>query len=252
VPKLSRAALLAALITACSAAPALADGKTGGTSAPGPGATTTTPVDDASLSGATDTTATGEQSGGVTLSVRGQVLLGRKVRFSGRVDRAREGQTISVQRRDSVGAWLEVTRATTDSEGAWSVKWKARSAGSFPVRAVVARDPGSAGAAADQASQALTLTVYEPTKASTFYDRITACGIRLKRTTLGVANKTLPCGTRVAFYYNGRSITVPVVDRGPYRRGFSWDLTEATASKLGFEGIGTVGSLVLGPGTAVR
>lgn len=251
MPKLSCAALLAALITACSAAPALADGKTGGTSAPDPGASTTTPTDGLSGSGATRPTRT-SQAGGVTLSVRGQVLLGRKVRFSGNVDRARAGRVISVQREDPVQGWVQLTTGTTDPDGAWSVKWKAGAAGSFPVRAVVTRDAGAAGAASDQASQAMTLTVYQPTKASTFYDQTTACGIRLKRSTLGVANKTLPCGTKVAFYYNGQTITVPVVDRGPYRRGFSWDLTEATAAKLGFEGIGTVGSLVLGAATTVR
>lgn len=252
MPKLSCAAMLAAVITACSAAPALADGKTGGTSAPASGASTTTPLDDDSGPATTGSTGSTTKTGGVTLSVRGQVLLGRKVRFSGSVDRGRADQAIRVQRKDAALGWVDVTTTVTGDDGAFSVKWKATAAGSFAVRAVVGRDAGAAGAAADQASQALTLTVYQPTKASTFYDQTTACGIRLKPTTLGVANKTLPCGTKVAFYYNGRTITVPVVDRGPYRRGFSWDLTEATASRLGFEGIGTVGSLVLGSSTAVR
>jgi rare lipoprotein A (peptidoglycan hydrolase) len=68
----------------------------------------------------------------------------------------------------------------------------------------------------------------------------------LKETTLGVAHKTLPCGTKVTLFYAGKTITVPVIDRGPYRKGYSWDLTTETANRLGFEGIGTVGSLIAG------
>ena len=66
-----------------------------------------------------------------------------------------------------------------------------------------------------------------------FYGRRTACGKRLRRSTLGVANKRLPCGTPVTFYHQGRFITVKVIDRGPYRAGASWDLTAAAARRLG-------------------
>ena len=41
----------------------------------------------------------------------------------------------------------------------------------------------------------------------------------MSRTLLGVAHKTMRCGTQVAVLYKGRRITVPVVDRGPFRRG---------------------------------
>ena len=65
------------------------------------------------------------------------------------------------------------------------------------------------------------------------YGNRTACGKRLRRGTLGVAHKSLPCGTAVTFYRGGRFVTVPVIDRGPFRRGVAWDLTAATARKLG-------------------
>jgi hypothetical protein len=65
------------------------------------------------------------------------------------------------------------------------------------------------------------------------YGNRTACGKRLHRTTLGVAHKSLPCGTRVTFYRSGRFVTVPVIDRGPFRHGVAWDLTAAAARKLG-------------------
>jgi rare lipoprotein A len=65
------------------------------------------------------------------------------------------------------------------------------------------------------------------------YGNRTACGKRLRRGTLGVAHKSLPCGTRVTFYRSGRFVTVPVIDRGPFRHGVAWDLTAAAARKLG-------------------
>jgi hypothetical protein len=65
------------------------------------------------------------------------------------------------------------------------------------------------------------------------YGRRTACGLRLRLSTLGVAHRTLPCGTPVVFYYRGGFETVPVIDRGPYARGVRWDLTAAAARRLG-------------------
>ncbi|HZO60694.1 MAG TPA: peptidoglycan-binding protein [Solirubrobacterales bacterium] len=65
------------------------------------------------------------------------------------------------------------------------------------------------------------------------YGNRTACGKRLRRATLGVAHKRLPCGTRVTFYRGGHFVTLPVIDRGPFRHGVAWDLTAAAARKLG-------------------
>jgi hypothetical protein len=65
------------------------------------------------------------------------------------------------------------------------------------------------------------------------YGNRTACGKRLRPQTLGVAHKSLPCGTQVTFYRSGRFVTVPVIDRGPFRQGVAWDLTAAAARKLG-------------------
>jgi rare lipoprotein A (peptidoglycan hydrolase) len=65
------------------------------------------------------------------------------------------------------------------------------------------------------------------------YGNRTACGQTLRRSTLGVAHRTLPCGTPVTFYHRGRFVTVSVIDRGPFRSGVEWDLTAATAKALG-------------------
>ena len=66
------------------------------------------------------------------------------------------------------------------------------------------------------------------------------CGGTLKTGSLGVANKSLPCGTKVTFRHNGRVLRVPVIDRGPYVGAREYDLTAATARKLGFSGHGPV------------
>jgi len=67
-----------------------------------------------------------------------------------------------------------------------------------------------------------------------FYGHRTACGLAYTKSLIGVAHRTLPCGTLVTFRnpYNGITITVPVVDRGPYVRGRNWDLTGAACLAL--------------------
>jgi rare lipoprotein A (peptidoglycan hydrolase) len=61
----------------------------------------------------------------------------------------------------------------------------------------------------------------------------TACGQVLRRRLPGVAHRTLPCGTPVAVFANGRIAIFPVVDRGPFTAGVSLDLTAAAAGRLG-------------------
>ena len=68
----------------------------------------------------------------------------------------------------------------------------------------------------------------------------TACGQTLRPKTMGVAHKTLPCGTTVKFVYRGRAVVTQVIDRGPYIHGRAWDLTKAVSDTLGFEGVGRV------------
>ena len=65
----------------------------------------------------------------------------------------------------------------------------------------------------------------------------------MSRALLGVAHKTLPCGTLVDLYNNGRTVTVPVVDRGPFRPGTSYDLTAATARAIGVTATTTIGAV---------
>lgn len=69
-----------------------------------------------------------------------------------------------------------------------------------------------------------------------FYGQETACGQKMTPVVVGVASRTLPCGTLVLVSYKGHHLTVPVIDRGPYaHNGASWDLTWGAASALSIE-----------------
>ncbi|MDE3113658.1 MAG: hypothetical protein KGK34_12025 [Chloroflexota bacterium] len=66
-----------------------------------------------------------------------------------------------------------------------------------------------------------------------FYGDRTACGLTLTQQTLGVADLALRCGTMVTLTSpEGRTVTVPVIDRGPYIAGRTLDLTYATKVAL--------------------
>jgi rare lipoprotein A (peptidoglycan hydrolase) len=80
-----------------------------------------------------------------------------------------------------------------------------------------------------------------------FYGKKTACGQTLTPGVVGVANRTLPCGTLVQVTYGGHTLTVPVLDRGPYSQiGADWDLTAGAAEALGITETVRIGTHVVG------
>jgi len=80
-----------------------------------------------------------------------------------------------------------------------------------------------------------------------FYGNTTACGQTLTPGVVGVANRTLPCGTLVKVTYKGHALTVPVLDRGPYSHiGADWDLTSGAAQALGITETVKIGTRVVG------
>lgn len=79
-----------------------------------------------------------------------------------------------------------------------------------------------------------------------FYGKKTACGQTLTPAVIGVAHRTLPCGTLVSVAYHGHSLTVPVIDRGPYSRIATWDLTAGAAQALGITETVRIGTRVVG------
>ena len=66
-----------------------------------------------------------------------------------------------------------------------------------------------------------------------FYGNRTACGQTYTPEILGVAHRTLPCGTVLVLSYGARSVAVAVIDRGPYIAGRALDLSNATRQLLG-------------------
>jgi rare lipoprotein A len=70
--------------------------------------------------------------------------------------------------------------------------------------------------------------------------RKTACGGTIGRDTEGIAHPTLPCGVRIFVTFAGRTVLTAVVDRGPYRPGRQFDLTDALARRLGLSGVQVV------------
>ena len=69
-----------------------------------------------------------------------------------------------------------------------------------------------------------------------FFERRTASGQILTPQTPGIASPTLPLGSRVRLTVpGGKSVEVPVIDRGPYVGNRKADVTQATAQSLGFK-----------------
>jgi rare lipoprotein A len=133
-----------------------------------------------------------------------------------------------------------VLARTADRRGAFRMRWALRGTGIYRLRAFGVHDRRVTGSE----SVIRRVTAYRPATASYYgpglYGGALACGGTLEPGTLGVAHKTLPCGTRVKLRYRGRSITVPVVDRGPYVAGRDFDLTAATRERLRFPSTGVV------------
>lgn len=66
------------------------------------------------------------------------------------------------------------------------------------------------------------------------YGNGTACGQRLTKGMVGVAHRTLPCGTKLQFRNpkTGVVVDAQVIDRGPFVRGRQWDLSHGLCAKL--------------------
>ncbi len=80
-----------------------------------------------------------------------------------------------------------------------------------------------------------------------FYGHTTACGQKLTPKLVGLASRTLPCGTLVRISYGGHLLTAPVVDRGPFgHSGAVWDLTSGAARALAIKETVRIGTQIVG------
>src|SRR4051794_5885701 len=158
-------------------------------------------------------------SGGLTVTAMPDQTLGAIARFSGN---APANRLVRLQRQDAkTQRWRNVASARADATGAYTARWRPNHIGPTALRAIL-----------HTTAAPLRITVYKPAVATWygpgFFGKQTACGQVLAPDVQGVAHRSLPCGTQVAFSYNGRSIVVPVIDRGPYGvAGGGWGLTHA-------------------------
>jgi rare lipoprotein A len=219
-----------------------------------PGASPAPPVAAAGGLSFDDPTAPTVLADGSTISAPLGELVGAVVRVHGELAGSRAGDTVQVQRLDPVTGWVDAATAVVAADGSYDASWRADKAGKTTVRAVPGGQATTASAAANPEAAGRAITLYRRTTVTWygpgFYGKKTACGRRMSRALLGVSNKTLPCGTMVELYNEGRTVTVPVVDRGPFRRGTSYDLTVATAKALGVSATATIGAVRAAPPVA--
>jgi rare lipoprotein A len=178
---------------------------------------------------APEATASGSPATGITLTGHRNVMAHHTVKLRGRV-------TPGGSRAVVVRVAGRRFRTHTQADGTYRVRWHAPGSGTYRARAKVANT--------GVRSHKMTVNAFRPAEASYYgpglYGGGLACGGTLSPGKLGVANKTLPCGSQVTLRYHGKTVTVPVIDRGPYVGNREYDLTAATKAKLGFPSTGTV------------
>lgn len=170
------------------------------------------------------------------------VLMARSATVTGTLGEGhrngRPGRKVLLQGLSRHG-WSTLATTHTGALGKFRLKYFARRLGSERVRLRFAGD----GFGRPAHRLLGRLNVYRLAGASWYGGAGgLACGGSLTSSTLGVANKTLPCGTLVTLRYQGHTVRVPVIDRGPYVAGREFDLTEATKRALGFGDTGQVWS----------
>jgi len=206
---------------------------------------------------------------GISLSVAASGTKGRPLTISGEAPVGDSGTVIDIQwTKAGHSDWGQAVSATVAANGSFSAQWIPTANGQLSLRAVLAPVvtsdaatgatgstgiSGSGGGSAASATSdglstsALTIPIFTNAIATIygpgFWGHHTACGERLTRAMLGVASRTLKCGTQVAVLYQGRELTVPVIDRGPFGTHARWDLTMATARALGISQTVTIGTL---------
>jgi len=165
------------------------------------------------------------------------VRAGRRVAVVGAVRPGTAGLKARLQVRRS-GDWRTIDRDRTSSSGRYVLRDRVRQVGSTRARVRVS------GAQGRTRRPLGRMNVYRMAHASWYgpglYGNQLGCGGRLYPGRLGVAHKTLPCGSKVTLRHRGRTVAVRVIDRGPYVGGREYDLTEATAQRLRFSGHGPI------------
>jgi rare lipoprotein A len=165
------------------------------------------------------------------------VRVGQRIAVVGTAQPGIAGLIASLQiRRRS--HWHTIDRARTGAGGRYVLRDRVRSTMSAPARVIVRSANARIGKRVGR------VNAFRWAQASWYgpglYGNRLGCGGTLTASSLGVANKSLPCGTKVTLRHGRRTVRVRVIDRGPYVAGREYDLTEATARRLGFHGHGAI------------
>jgi hypothetical protein len=175
----------------------------------------------------------------VAISARAQrrdLLVGWRISVDGALSADTRRHVVALQERRGRG-WLTMAWAATGRSGRYSLGFRPATPGRLSLRVRFAGDRTSAPALAGLGA----IDVYRLAGASWYGPGgPLACGGTLTEARLGVAHKTLPCGTMVSLRHGSRTVRVPVIDRGPYVAGRDYDLTPATKRALGFGDTGEV------------
>ncbi len=177
-----------------------------------------------------------------TERVRLNSWVGKRVSVSGAVRPATVGREVSVTVKRN-GRQHVLGKAKTKIGGKFQVTWTARSTGIKRLRLHIRGDRSAV-----ESTRSLRLNIFAPANASYygpgFIGGRTACGQTMTSSSVHVAHRTLPCGTKLKFYLGGKVVDAVVKDRGPYVSGRLFDLSVGLKNRLGFGSTGVVGYLV--------
>jgi hypothetical protein len=170
---------------------------------------------------------------------RGSGLVGRTAVYAGSVRNHTAGQRVRLEVRSSSG-WHAVDRDLVARNGRFRVSTKIARMGDRSARLRIVSNSRGKGDTERVAQIHGFRTTFASYYGPGLYGGALACGGRLNPGTIGVAHKTLPCGTKLTLRLGNRQVDARVIDRGPYVGGREFDLTAATKYRLGFGSTGNV------------
>lgn len=151
-----------------------------------------------------------------------------------------DGRNVLLERRIQ-GEWNPIGRALVE-DGRYALPTRFTKSGFRSIRATFDGDEVN-----EKKRARAVARVHRPSLATWygpgFFGNYTACGQLYTRKSVGVAHRTLPCGTKVHVLFNGAMRWLEVIDRGPFGES-NWDLSRKAARSIGFYGKEDIGVLI--------
>jgi hypothetical protein len=168
------------------------------------------------------------------------VVGGRPTTVAGTVLGAAAGRSVVLERL-TPGGWVPLARAVTRQAGRFRLRFVPHGFFTALLRVRFAGDGSIGGAQAALGRVSVLRSALASWYGPGFYGHPVACGgAPLGVDQVGVAHRTLPCGTRLTLRYRGRTAHATVIDRGPFVGRRQFDLTRALKDLLGFGGVGVI------------